>query len=137
LEVNAGYPEYEAFMASILFGSFLIAFACGMFAVIALPRWRRPACAGILLAIPVTAGIVVAVVWMHEAPHLALWGVRYILFHAGVQSLGGLVGMTFGRSLGRLLVRVILPPGARPRAAVLWLADGRSFPRPEGAFHPQ
>lgn len=129
LEVTTEYPEYEFFIASILFGSFMIAFTCGLFAVIAMPHWHRAAYAELMLAMPVIAGVVVAVVWKYDAPHLFLWGMPYIAAHAGAQLLGGLAGIAFGRPLGRLAVRVFLPPSVRPRVAFLWLADGKPFPR--------
>ena len=130
LEVNTEYPGYEFFIAWILLGSFMIAFAGGMFAVIAMPHWRRGAYAGLMLAMPVIAGVVVAVVWENDSPPLFSWGIPYIAAHAGAQLLGGLAGIACGRPLGRLAVRVCLPPSARPRLAFLWLADGKPFPRP-------
>ncbi len=132
LEVATDYPAYQWFIASILFGSFMIAFACGMFAVIAMPHWHRAAYAGLMLAMPVIAGVIVAIVWHYEAPHLFRWGMSYIAAHAGAQLLGGMAGVTFGRPLGRLAVRIFLTPGIRPRLAFLWLADGKPIPRPCG-----
>jgi hypothetical protein len=120
---------YANFVVSILFGSWVIAFVCGMFAVITLPHWRRLAYGGLLLALPVVAGAVVAVVWRHEAPHLFWWGMRYIGAHGVAQLFGGLAGMEFGRPLGRLAVRAFLPSGARTDLAFLWLVDGKPFPR--------
>jgi hypothetical protein len=130
LEVDTDYPEYEFFIGSILFGSFMIAFACGMFAVIAMPHWHRAAYAGLILAMPLVAGGVVAAIWRYDAPHLFLWGMPYIAAHAGSQLLGGLAGIAFGRPLARLGIQVFLPPSVRPRLAFLWLADGKPFPRP-------
>ncbi len=131
LEVYTEFPEYEFFIAAIVLGSFMIAFTCGMFAVIAMPHWPRAAYAGVMLAMPVIAGVVVAVMWKYEAPHLLLWGMPYIAAHAGAQLVGGLAGITFGRPLGRLAVRIFLPPSVRPRLAFLWLADGKPSPRPQ------
>ncbi len=130
LEVNTEYPAYEFFIAAMLFGSFMIAFTCGMFAVIAVPHWRVAVYAALVVAMPVVAGGVVAAVWKYETPHLFLWGIRFITAHAGTQLLGGLAGIAFGRRLARLAVHVFLPPSVRPRLAYLWLADGKPFPSP-------
>jgi len=47
-----------------------------------------------------------------------------------VQAFGGVAGVFLGRPLARLTVRIVLPPGVRPRLAYLWLADNKPFPRP-------
>ena len=128
LEVNEDDPESELFVILILAGSFGIAFVCGMLAVVALPHWRRPAYAALVLGMPVMAGGVAATAWNHEAPHLFDWGLQHVVAHTGVQLLGGLAGIIFGRPLARLAVHILLPPGVRPRLAYLWLADNKPFP---------
>ena len=129
LKIDPDYPEYRLFVASILVGSFLTAFVCGAFAVVVFPHWHRAACAGLVLAMPVAVNGLVALVWSHEAPQLFTWGMQYVIAHAGVQGLGGLVGVALGRPLARLAVRITLPPSLRPRLAFLWLADGKPLPR--------
>ncbi len=85
-------------------------------------------CAAVVLALPIVAGVVVAVAWHYEAPHLLEWGLRHLTAHACLQLLGGTVGVVFGRPFARLTVRILLPPGVRPRLAYLWLADRKPFP---------
>ncbi|MHC4091851.1 MAG: hypothetical protein ACYSUQ_15160 [Planctomycetota bacterium] len=129
LEVATDYPDYELFLTLILSCSFVTALACGLFAVVLFPHWRRGAYAGVVLGLPVVVGVLVAAIWRHEAPHLFRWGVPYVTAHAAVQVLGGLVGIVYGRPLARLAVRVFLPPGVRPRLAFLWLVDDKPLPR--------
>ena len=83
-----------------------------------------------MLAVPIVAGVLVAITWRYEAPHLLDWGLLYVMVHMGVQVLGGLLGVIFGRPLARLTVRIFLPTGVRPSLAFLWLADNKPFPRP-------
>jgi hypothetical protein len=130
LEVKADFPEYKLFVTLILTGSFMIAFSCGLFAVVVLPHWRRVAYVGLMLAMPIVVGCLVAIAWAHDAPHLFDWGLPYVGAHTGLQLLGGVVGVIFGRPLARLAVHIFLPPSVRPRLAYLWLADGKAFPRP-------
>jgi hypothetical protein len=108
----------------------MIAFSCGLFAVVALPHWRRVAYVGVMLAMPIVVGCLVAIGWAHDAPHLLDWGLPYVGAHAGLQLLGGVAGVIFGRPLARLAVHIFLPPSVRPRLAYLWLADGKPLPRP-------
>ncbi|MHC4695185.1 MAG: hypothetical protein ACYTFA_00415 [Planctomycetota bacterium] len=128
LEVNEDHPESKLFVNFMLTCSFAIGFVSGMLAVVVLPHWRRPAYAALVLVMPVLAGAVVATVWYHEAPHLFDWGLQHVASQSGMQLLGGLAGIIFGRPLARLGVHIFLPPGVRPRLAYLWLADNKPFP---------
>jgi len=128
LEIRTNYEYYGFFIGSVLAVSLTTAFLCGVFTVVVCPHWHRAAAAGLLLAMPVAAGIIVAVIWKHEAPHLYNWGIPYMIAHAGAQLLGGMLGITFGRPFARLVVRIFLPPGVRPKLAYLWLADGKPLP---------
>ena len=83
-----------------------------------------------LWLLPLVAAILIALVWHGEAPHLFTWGLIYVGAHAALQIIGGLFGVSLGRPLARLLVRILLPPGIRPKLAYLWLADGKPAPRP-------
>ena len=129
LEVDTGYRDYKLFVTTILSCSFLAALGCGAFVVVVFPHWRRVGYTGLVLVMPIVAGGIVAVVWSQQAPHLFGWGLPYVAAHVCVQLLGGLGGITFGRPLARLAVRVILPPSVRPRLAYLWLADDKPLPR--------
>jgi hypothetical protein len=128
LTIDSDYPDYRLFISTILVASFASAFVFGMFVVVVCPHWRRGAYVGLVLAVPLAVGGVVATGWSQEAPHLFEWGLRYIMAHAGVQLLGGLMGVNFGRPLARTATRIFLPPSARPRLAYLWLADNKPFP---------
>ena len=128
LEVMEDYPYYGRFITLIVGSSFLIALVGGIFAVVVFAHWPRVAYVALVLAMPALATGMVALVWSHEAPHLFMWGLQYIAAHLGAQLLGGMAGITFGRPLARLGVRIILPPSVRPRLAFLWLADNKPLP---------
>ncbi len=130
LEVRENQPHYHAFIALCLGGSLLIALVGGVMVVVVTPHWPRLAYVGLALALPAAAGAIVALVWSREAPHLFVWGLPYMAAHLGVQMIGGLIGVAFGRPLARLTVRIVLPSGLRPRLAYLWLADNKPFPAP-------
>jgi len=130
LEVQTDYPYRKLFITTMLITSSLIAFVCGALAVVVVPHWHRGAYFGLVLAVPIVAGVLVAIIWRYEAPHLLDWGLPYVMAHMGVQVLGGLLGVIFGRPLARLTVRIFLPTGIRPSLAFLWLADDKPFPRP-------
>ena len=101
-----------------------------MFAVVAFPHWHRGAYAALVLTMPVVAGAFAAFVWNMEAPHLFDWGLRFFGSHVGVQLFGGLLSAGIGRPPARLTIRILLPPGVRPRLAYLWLTDNKPLPRP-------
>ena len=130
MEVNQNFEYYRLFLTSVLACSFAIAFLSGMFIVVTFPHWRRAACASVVVGLPIAIGAVMAVAWNQEAPHLLGWGVPYIAGHVYAQLAGGMAGVFLGRPLARLVVRILLPPGARPRLAYLWLADAKPLPSP-------
>ena len=127
LEVDTKYRDYWLFISGIYGFSFLLAFTGGMYLMIVVPHWRRAAYTGVVLAVPLLVGLVVAFSWNEEAPHLFAWGVSYVAAHAGGQVLGGVLGVVLGRPAARMLVRLVLPDSIRPRLAYLWLADGKPF----------
>jgi len=129
LQVWEDIPDFALFMSAMLVGSVAIAFVIGLLAAVLFPHWRRGAGAAFVLAMPLLAGIIIAMTWNYEAPHLFEWGLSYIGAHAGVQLFGGLLGIIFGRPVARVIVRIFLPPSARPRLAYLWLTDGKALPR--------
>ena len=130
LEVRTDYPEYTLVVTLMLACSLAIAFVGGMVAAVVFPHWRKTACGVPVLGLPIAAGVIVALTWTHEAPHLFDWGMRYVGAHAGVQLFGGLAGIIFGRPLARLGVWILLPPSVRPRLAFLWLTDDKPIPGP-------
>ncbi len=130
LEVKTDFAAYRLFVTVVLAGSFAIALVCGAMAVVVFPHWRRAAGTALVLVMPLAVGAIVAAIWGDEAPHLFNWGLSYVAAHAGMQMLGGLVGIMLGRPLARLAIRVVLPPSVRPRLAFLWLVDNKPMPRP-------
>ncbi|HNQ21500.1 MAG TPA: hypothetical protein PKK06_00215 [Phycisphaerae bacterium] len=112
--------------ASLL--SFAAAFATGMLLVVLVPHWRRIAYVSFVALLALTAGIVVGINWYSEAPQLSGWGLKHVAAQTTFQVLGGWAGVMLGRSLARLVVRIMLPPRLRPRLAYLWLADGNPLP---------
>lgn len=130
LEVKEMYPEDKWFIVAILILSSATALACGAFLVVVSPHWHRAAYATLVLLLPIVANAIVLIGWHYEAPQLFDWGLRYVASHVGAQVLGGLAGVFLGRPLARLTIRIVLPPGVRPRLAYLWLADNKPFPRP-------
>ncbi|UCG33438.1 MAG: hypothetical protein JSU68_02160 [Phycisphaerales bacterium] len=129
LEVDTAYRDYWLFISGIYGSSFLLAFTGGMYLMIVVPHWRRVAYTGVVLAVPLLVGLVVAFSWNEQAPHLFGWGLTYVAAHAGVQVLGGVLGVVLGRPAARMLVRLVLPASIRPRLAYLWLADNKPFPK--------
>lgn len=139
LEVKAKeeIPYYNLFITGMLLLSFATAFAGGMFAVVVFPHWPRAAYAALVLAMPMVVGGIVVLVWRADAPHLLTWGLSHMAAHGTAQVLGGLAGITLGRPLARLTVRIVLPPSVRPRLAYLWLADKKPCPdlKKSAAWH--
>jgi hypothetical protein len=129
LQIDTDYKNYRVFITTILITSFAIAFGGGLYLVVVFPHWPRLAYVGGVLAVPLVIGLIVAVSWSQQAPHLFAWGVPYIVAHAAAQILGGIVGVCFGRPAARLMVRLVLPSSLRPRLAYLWLADDKPFPK--------
>ena len=129
LEIDTEYRFYRSFISSILFGSFGLAFLLGLFIVVVLPHWRKIACNGLAVGIPLIAGLLIAGSWYYDAQHLFEWGLPYMIAHAGVQCLGGLLGVALGRPVARLAVCLVFPASVRPRLSYLWLADNKPLPR--------
>ncbi len=123
-------PDDNLFMTLMIGSSFLLAFVAGTGAVVVFPHWPKVAYAAVGLTLPVVIGGIITYAWSHEAPLLVGWGLRYTALHAGVQMLGGMTAVLVGRPVSRLVVRMFLPPGVRPRLAYLWHADGKPYPRP-------
>ncbi len=136
LEVREQFPEDRWFKCLFIGLSFLTACLSGIFAVVVFPHWRRAGYFALVLMLPIVANAIVAISWSYEAPHLFDWGLPYILAHTGLQLLGGVAGILFGRAIARLAVRIALPPSIRPRLAYLWLTDGKPPPRPVRADQP-
>lgn len=100
------------------------------------PRWKLP-----LVVVPLAfavASIFVAIQWSDThrwitaqniaSQSVGIWAlVMTLLFSAVPLSAGLLVG----RSIARLLVRILLPPRPRASLADLWLCDGLKPPRPD------
>ncbi|MCP4250345.1 MAG: hypothetical protein GY778_25155 [bacterium] len=129
VEIREGYPQYGMFVALVLTCSYLLAYLCGLWAVVILPHWRRAAYLGLVLVTPLLIFGIVAVAWNQEAPHLLYWGLIHLGAHAGAQVAGGVTGVLMGRPVARLALRVLLPPSLRPRLAYLWMVDGKPLPQ--------
>jgi len=128
LTPRAYQPEYVIFLAMMLVFSCLLGAIIIGGATVVFPHWRRLAYVGMTPIVPLIVATVITLVWMHEAPGLFDWGLRVTAAHAGVHLVGGLLGAFAGRAAVRTIVRVMLPPGVRPRLAFLWLADGKQPP---------
>ena len=121
---------------SVLFLTLMLVISCLLGAIVVggatvvFPHWRRVSYIALVPIVPFIAGTIVALVWLHEAPHLFDWGVQLTGANAGTHLLGGIAGAFAGRSVVRTIVRVMLPPSVRPRLAFLWLADGKPIPSP-------
>jgi hypothetical protein len=130
LEVKQDVPYYAWFAVAMLGISFALGLSCAGLVVVACPHWHRAAYLALALSVTLAANAVVMVAWRVDAPHLMVWALPYVAAHAAAQCFGGLAGVMFGRPVARLIVRIVLPPGIRPRLAYLWHADGKPFPRP-------
>ena len=128
LKVRQEYEHYHLFLAAMGSASAACAFLTAMLVVVVFHHWPRWAYWPTVLAAPVLVAMFVWLAWRGEAQHLLAWGRPYILGHASVQMLGGAVGVVAGRPLARGIVRVFLPPRARPVLAFLWLVDGKQPP---------
>lgn len=101
----------------------------GAGSVIVCHHWRRWAHITMALAWPAATGLFMLWLWHIASYHwLTWWGLPYIAAHALVYMVGSLLGVAFGRPLGRLAVRICLPPRLRPIMAFLWRADGLEPP---------
>lgn len=130
LEVQTDIPYYEWFVGSVMGVSCLIAMVSGLIAVVVFPHWRWFASLALVFGLSIGAAAIITLSWRFEAPELLGWSAPYIGGHLCAQLFGGAVGVTIGRPMARLIVRVIFPPSIRPRLAYLWHADGKALPTP-------
>jgi len=128
LEVWTDMPHKHLFVGAMLAVSTVIAFVVGGLAVVAFPHWRRGVCRAVALAVPMLVASIATLAWYSDAPQLLRWSLSYTAAHGVAQMLGGLLGVTFGRSLARGVVRVFLPPRTRTHLSYLWLVDGKALP---------
>ena len=122
-------PDFKKFIAAILAASGSVAFVVGLLTVVVMAHWRKIAYYAVALAVPVLIACIATMLWHAEAPHLLGWSLTYIAAHAVANMLGASLGMTFGRPIARLAVRIFVPPSLRPRLAFLWIADGKALPQ--------
>ncbi len=130
LEVAEAYPGYKLVLSLMLGTSLLLGLVLGTYLVVVAPHWSRAAYMVVAISVPLLVGLGVGFAWSREAPHLFGWGMLFVMTHTAAQLLGWMLGVTFGRPIARLTVRIVLPPGIRPRLAYLWHADRKAFPRP-------
>ena len=116
---------FVAFMHGL---SLVAGFVLALLAVVVLHHWPRWTFLIPVLLVPISAGLIVWLIWRAEAPHLLDWGTVYILTQAAAHLAGGLAGILFGRPLARLIVTLALPPRPRQVLAFLWLVDGKEPP---------
>lgn len=128
LEVWTNMPHKHLFVAAMLALSTVIAFVVGGLVVVACPHWRRRAYRGFALVTPMLVVLIASLAWCGDAPQLLRWSLNYTAAHGVAQILGGLLGVTFGRSLARGVVQVFLPPRIRTHLSYLWLVDGKALP---------
>jgi hypothetical protein len=128
LEVWTDMPDHDKFIAAILTGSTSVAFVFGLLMVVVMAHWRKLAYYAVALSVPLLVACIAVIIWREEAPHLLGWSLTYIAAHAGANILGASLGVTFGRPIARLAVRIFIPPTLRPRLAYLWIADGKTLP---------
>lgn len=117
-------PRYPLTILVAAVASFGLGIVAASIAVVVFHHWSRRSYLWLALTGPTVVAGVVCVAWWYEARHLFTWGLPHIVGQALAQMLGGMAGISLGRPLVRLIVRVLFPPGLRSPLAFLWLADG-------------
>lgn len=132
--------EYDLIVNLGFCASLLAGFVGVALATILFHHWNRLAYLIYAAVTPVPAVLVVWFMLMNAPPSLSL-GSPLISLFAGLEVLGGLVGILAGRPVARLLTRVLVPPGLRSYLAFLWSVDGLEPPgsdsRPAGLRSPK
>jgi hypothetical protein len=119
----------EAFIGLIALGAFTTGLLGTSIATVVFYHWRRWGYRAFAVATPTVSALLVTLPWiLFHAPNLASWSIMHASINAGLQIVGGLLGVVLGRPATRGLVRLLMPPAWRPPFAFLWLADGRTPP---------
>lgn len=105
-----------------------LGFVTTCLALVFMPHWRRPAHWVVIFIWAIVPGIFVALIWREEAPDLLTWSLPYIGAYTACYIAGGLLAVSVGRGLIRLVVRICLPPKWRRPLDYLWTADGLQLP---------
>jgi hypothetical protein len=122
------YPDYNLFMLLVTLTSFALSFVGAVMVLVVFHFWSRRICLLLVVLGPLAVAAVVTLIWREEAHDLLTWGLPYIAYHAGVQIIGGAVGILLGRMVARGLVRTFVPPAWRGPLAYLWLIEGKTPP---------
>ncbi len=123
--------EMYAFVAFLGFLSFVNGMLMGGGAVTFCYHWRRRRYYMLILVISLLAAAVINSLWALEAPHLIAFGFKTISVQTGLFILGGGIGIMWGRSISRLIIRAALPPRFWPILGDLWLIDKMELPQPK------
>ncbi len=119
----------------MLVAAALVPLAWGVLLASSVFHWRK--LWHVLAAVLLPAGALALAMGLHwdryGSPAQWPWEHRASLpvafLTAGLEVLGGVVGVWIGRPVARGLIRVLLPPRARAALAFLWHRDGKTPPR--------
>lgn len=126
--LKVDFREYPEFMSAVLGGSAAAGFIMVTLYACAAHHWKRVYLVLFAVVLPLIPMTIAWRGWLHEAPHLELWGWRYILSHTSAQVAGGILAAFFARPVMRLLASAMLPPRSRAALSFLWIADGKPPP---------
>ena len=94
-------------------------------------RWRNYLL--LVFLFPMLPAGLVLLAWRFESPNLIGFGFKVIAGHWMLFVLGGTIGVRFGRTVSRAVIRAALPPKWWPMLGDLWVVDDKPLPRPQSA----
>ncbi len=120
-----------ATMLSISTGSLVLGFIAGVLCVTLIWHWQRPRYLWVMI-IPLAPALMLGIIY-HNIPNydgIRIDSMLHVLSQTGIQSLGILSGVIFGRKVSRAIVKAIIPPKPRQALAFLWRVDNLEPPKP-------
>jgi hypothetical protein len=115
-------------MVLMSIGSCALGLIAGTLAVTFLWHWRRRRYLALLL-LPLAPAVFVDTVFRLDTAFalVRVQCMQRIGWQVSAASVGVLLGIWFGRSVSRTIIRIIIPPKPRQALAFLWQVDGKTL----------